>query len=135
MEIRNLVTQTEKVEADVAIVNHVNEKLVNLLTETEHQCWTSAQNSRRECLEVVGIPTFIASDLLEANVSKVFDKFRVCAEVKDIQACYCLKDRTIIKFSNRKGSLKIFLVKKDLKLLGQTELHFSEDTRVFVQKN
>ena len=37
-EIRDLVPQMKKVEADVVIVKNVNEKLVNQLIETEQQC-------------------------------------------------------------------------------------------------
>ena len=74
-EIRDLVTQMKKVRVDVAIVENVNEKLVNQLTETEQQFWANVQYSRRECLEVVGIPTSIPNDLLEANVSKINLKF------------------------------------------------------------
>ena len=81
-EIRDLATQMKKVEADVAIVKNVNQKLVNQLIETEWQCWDNAQYSRRECLEIVGIPTSIPNDLLEANVSKVFGKLGVHVEGK-----------------------------------------------------
>ena len=48
-EIRGLVTQMKKVDADVAIVKNVNEKLVNQLIEIQRQCWGNAQYSRREC--------------------------------------------------------------------------------------
>ena len=44
--IRDLVTQMKKVEADVAIVKNVNEKLVNQLIETEQHCWANTQYSR-----------------------------------------------------------------------------------------
>ena len=74
-KIRDLVTQMKKVRVDVAIVENVNEKLVNQLTETEQQFWANVQYSRRECLEVVGIPTSIPNDLLEAYVSKINLKF------------------------------------------------------------
>ena len=113
-EIGDLVTQLEKVDADVAIVKNVNEKLVNQLIETERQCWVNVQYLRRECLEVVGTPTSIPSYLLEGNISKVFDKLGVHVEGKGIQACHRLKDndRVIVKFSSRKGSLKILLVNK-----------------------
>ena len=40
----------KNVEADVATVKNVNEKLVNQLIETEQQCCAKAQYSRRECL-------------------------------------------------------------------------------------
>ena len=119
-KIRDLVIQMEKVEADVAIVKNVSEKLFNQLIETERQCWANAQYSRREFLEVVAIPTAIPNDLLEANVPNVFDKLGVHVKGKDIQACNCLKDndKAIVKFSNRKDSLQILRVKKDLKIFG-----------------
>ena len=106
-KIRDPVAQMKKVEADVAIVKNVNEKLVNQLTETGQQCWANAQYPRRECLEVIGIPTSIPNDSLEANITKVFDKLGVHVEGKDILACHRLKDndRVIIKLSNRKDSL------------------------------
>ena len=121
-EIRDDVTQMKKVEADVVIVKNGNQKLLNQLTEAERQCSANAQYSRRECLEIVEIPTSILKDL-EANVSKVFGKLGVHVEGKDIQACHRLKDndRTIVKFSNRKESFQILRVKKDLKSLNPTE--------------
>ena len=135
-KIRDLVIQMEKVEADVAIVKNVSEKLFNQLIETERQCWANAQYSRREFLEVVAISTTIPKDLLEANVSNVFDKLGVHVKGKDIQACNCLKDndKAIVKFSNRKDSLQILRVKKDLKSLDPTELDFPEGTRVFISE-
>ena len=83
-EIRDLVVQMKKVEADVAIMKNVNEKLVNQLIETERQCWANAQY-------------FIPNDSSEANISKVSDKLGVHIEGKDIQACHRLKynDRAI----------------------------------------
>ena len=136
-EIRDLAAQMKNVEADVAIVKNVNEKLVNQLIKTERQCWASAQYSRRECLEVVGIPTSITNDSLEANITKVFDKLGVHVEGKDIQACHRLKnnDRVIIKLSNRKDSLQVLRVKKDLKSLDPTELDFPEGTRIFINES
>ena len=136
-EIRDLVAQMKKVEADVAIVKNVNEKLVNQLIETKRQCWANARYSRRECLEIVGIPTSISNDSLETNISKVFDKLGMHVEGKDIQACHRLKDnhQVIIKFSNRKDSLQVLRVKKDLKSLDPTELDFSEGTRIFINES
>ena len=88
-EIRDLAVQMKKVEADVAIVKNVNKKLliinVNQLIETERQCWANSQYSRRECLEVVGIPTSIPKDSLEANISK--------AKVSDVINLECMPRR------------------------------------------
>ena len=45
-----------------------------------------------------------------------------------MDACHRLKDndRAIVKFSNRKDSLPILRVKKDLNSLDPTELYFPE---------
>ena len=43
LEIRDLVAQMKKVEADAVIVKNVNEKLVSQLIETERPCWANAQ--------------------------------------------------------------------------------------------
>ena len=98
---------------------------------------SNAQYSRRECSEVVGIPTSIPNDSLETNISRVFDKLGVNVEGNDIQACHCLKDndKVIIKFSNRKDSLQVLRVKKDLKSLDPTELDFPEGKRIFINEN
>ena len=95
-------------------MKNVNQKLLNQLIETEQQCLANAQYSRRECLEVVGIPTSVPNDSLEANISKVFDKLGVHVKGKDIQAFHRLKDndRVIIKFITGKTAFKFFVSKK-----------------------
>ena len=72
---------------------------------------------------VVGIPNSIPNDLLKANVSKYFDKRRVHVKSKDNQSCHGLKDNdwVIVNFSNRKSSLQILHVKKNLKSLDPTD--------------
>ena len=72
--------------------------------------------------------------LLEANVSKVFDKFGVHVEGKDIEACHH-NDQAIVKFSYRKGSLQVLRVKKDLKSMDPTELDFPEGTEIFINES
>ena len=68
LKFRELVTQMKKVEADIATVKNVNEKLGNQLIETKQQCWANPQYSRHECLEVVGIPTSIPNNSLETSI-------------------------------------------------------------------
>ena len=62
------------------------------------------------------------------------DKIGVHVEGKDIQECHHLKDndRVIIKFSDRKDSLQVLCVKKDLNSLDLTVLDFPEGTRIFI---
>ena len=85
-------------------------------------------------LEAVGILASIPNDSFEANISKILDKIGVHVEGKDMQVCQRLKDndRVIIKFSNRKDSLEVLRVKKDLKSLDPTELDFPGHRRIFI---
>ena len=46
----------EKVEPDVIITKQVNSKLYDKIKFLERQCWANEQYSRRECLEISGVP-------------------------------------------------------------------------------
>ena len=69
---------------------------------------------------------YIPNDSLEADISKIFDKLGVRAEVKEIQVRHRLKDndRAIIKLSNRKDNLQVLCVNEDLKSLDLTGYDF-----------
>ena len=99
-EVKNLLDHSKKLEADVAIVRNVNDKLVESAVLTERQCWENAQYSRRDTLEVVGIPMSVRDYVLEQKVCDVIQKIGVDICDRDIQASHRLKDkdRTIVKF-------------------------------------
>ena len=84
----------------------------------ERQCWANAQYSRRECLEVVGIPDSVQNNELEDKVLIIFKKIGSEVSPSDIEACHRLKkdnDKVIVKFSRRKDCEHIMSGKKDLK--------------------
>ena len=124
-------------EADIAVVKTVNDRLVERVIKTERQCWENAQYSRRDTLEIVGIPNSVGNSVLEEPVRDVFKKIGAEIEERDVQACHRLKEkeRTIVKFVNRKDCLRILRVKKDLKSLDPTELDFPENTKIFINKS
>ena len=107
-EVKDLLAHSKKLEADVAIVRNVNSKLVERVVAAERQY------SRSNTVEVVGIPMFIRDNVLEQEVCDVFQEIGVDICDRDIQACHCLKDkdRTIVKFTNRKDCLQILRVKR-----------------------
>ena len=73
-EVKKLSRQaySKKLEADVAIVKNVNSRLIQQLVQTERQCWENAQYSRREYLELIGIPTSVKNDVLEEKYVAFF---------------------------------------------------------------
>ena len=136
-EIKDTLTYLKKLEADIAVVKTVNDRLVERVIETERQCWENAQYSRRDTLEIVGIPNSVGNSVLEETVRDVFKKIGVEIDERDVQACHRLKEkeRTIVKFVNRKDCLQILRVKKDLKSLDPTELDFPENTKIFINES
>ena len=135
-EIKEINNHLNKLEADVAVTKNVNSRLVDQLVETERQCWANAQYSRRECLEVVGIPTSVKDDALEDKVLNVFREIGVEIGQRDIQACHRVKNnRTIVKFSNRKDYLQILRVNKQLKYLDCSLCNFPDGTKIFVNES
>ena len=54
----------------------------------ERQCWANAQYSRRECLELVGVPCSVSDGDLERKVLKIFEKVGCPIEGNNIEACH-----------------------------------------------
>ena len=136
-EIKDTLTHLKKLEADIAVVKMVNDRLVERIVKTERQCWENAQYFRRGTLEIVGILGSIDNSVLEETVRGIFGKIGVQVDEQDIQACHRLKEkeRTIVKFANRKDCLQILRVKKDLKFLDPTELDFPESTKIYINES
>ena len=55
-ELKELQTDFRKLKSDLAISQNVNDKLTKQLILNERKCWANEQHSRRECLEISGIP-------------------------------------------------------------------------------
>ena len=86
----------------------------------ERQCWANAQYSRRECLELVGVPGSVSDGDLEEKVLKIFEKVGCPVEGNNIEACHRISkknERIIVKFSRRKDCQNVFNAKKELRKL------------------
>ena len=123
-------------EADIAVARTVNDRLVERVVKIERQWWENAQFCRRDTLEIIGIPRSIGNSVLEETVRRVFKRIGVEINERDVQACHRLKEkeRTIVKFVNRKDCLQILRVKKELKSLDPTELDFPQNTKSFINE-
>ena len=67
-EIRKFNGNFVKLESEINIVKKVNKLLNKKVIDIERQCWDNAQYSRRECLEVAGIPRDVSDENLESKV-------------------------------------------------------------------
>ena len=85
-----------------------SERIINL----ERDLHKMEQHSRRECIEIAGIPPSITNDLLEEHVLLIFSKtyHRLGST-----------DRTIVKLSNREDAVKLLENKNKLKYVDLCE--------------
>ena len=86
----------------------------------ERQCRANEQYSRRESLEISGVPESVAVNDLEGKVLKLLGKIDVEVHPDHIEACHWKKynaglKKVIIKISRRKDADKIRRAKKKLK--------------------
>ena len=77
IEVKDLLAYSKKLEAYLAIVRNVNSKLEDRVVAIKRPCLENAQYSRRDTLEVVGIPTSIRENVLEQKVCDVFQEIDV----------------------------------------------------------
>ena len=108
-ELLNLKNKYTQLESDLEISRNVNNKLVDQVTRLERKYWESEQYSKRECIEISGIPQSIGQIDLEMTVLKVFDKIDAPVDPQNIETCHRLKsdvngrsNKVIMKFSKRK---------------------------------
>ena len=73
-EVRKLNDSVSQLCSELAVTKNVNDLLLTRLTTSERQCWANAQYSRRECLDIVGIPHEVSVEVLEEKVLKIFGK-------------------------------------------------------------
>ena len=105
------------------------------VADLERQCWANAQYSRRECLEVAGIPRSVDDNSLEEKLIQVFEKVGCSIEYSNIEVCHRItkkNDRVIVKFSNRKDWQRVLSVKKNLKKLKMEDIGLTGDNKGFI---
>ena len=137
-EIRKLNHNFKKLEGELIVSKKVYSELQKHIIQLKKQCWTNAQYSRRECLELVGIPSSIEHDQLEDKVVEIFNKVGCNIMKEYFEACHQIgknNDRVIIKFSKRKECLQVLSVKKDLKNLDMVDIGLPENCKVFVNQS
>ena len=98
----------------------VYNNLVKQICILERECAANEQYSRRECLEISGIPDSIPNNNLEDTVLKIFNETGVTVNLRDVEVCHRLNQKAnpkkvIIKLSKRKDVARVMNNKKKLK--------------------
>ena len=66
-------------------------KLKKKVLSLEQQTWSNSQYSRRECLELSGIPETIENKDLEGTVLGIFEKLDVMVDPGNVEDCHWIK--------------------------------------------
>ena len=132
-----LTENYKKLESDVSVSKTVSSLLTDQMNNVEKQCWGNAQYSRRECLEVVGIPSLIKIKDLEGKVCSVFNRIGVAINPDDIEACHRLHNdkETIVKFSRCKLWKQVLREKKELKNVDPSKFDLPKGSALFINES
>ena len=118
-DIGELKYKFEKLESELAVSKSVISNLFKIIITLERQCCANNQYSRRECLEISGIPESIENKDLENLTLQIFEKIDISVDAGNIEDCQQVKTqrskKVIIKLSRRKDANKIRSEKKKLK--------------------
>ena len=114
--VDNLSGKLDLVESTLVVTKTVNDNLLNRITTLERSLHAQEQYSRRECLEIVGIPVSINDKNLQPTICNILNEIDVPCGPEDLEDCHRIKgDRTIVKFSSRRKSSEALRKKKKLK--------------------
>ena len=90
----------------------------------KRKCWENEQHSKREGIEISGIPESIKPIDLENAVLCVIEKVAASVDPEDIEASYRFKSddngrisKVFVKFSKRNEMARVMNKKGSLKLL------------------
>ena len=123
-DLSGLKSSFSKLEADIQVTRNINSKLPERLVTMGRRCYANEQYSRRECLEISGIPESVANNGLESNVLKILEEIDVPINPTFVEDCHRLPSKgspvkVIIKLNRRKDIRRILLNKNILKNLNQ----------------
>ena len=136
-EVQKVNTNFELLKSDFSVTRIENNSLSERLIALERQCWANAQYSRRECLEITGIPSSVSDKDLEEVVCKAITKAGVDITPDDIEDCHRVgnKGQTIIKFGKRKVSRQVLSVRKDLNKVKMSDIDLTGQSTLYINQS
>ena len=113
-----LQTKFTKLEADLNKSRNVNSKLSDRVINVERKCFANEQYSRRECLEISGIPRSVKDNELETKVLSILEEIDAPVNLGLVEDCHRIPSKgnlkkVILKLNLRKDARKVLLKKKN----------------------
>ena len=73
-EIRKLNNNFSNLESKLSVTKQINYFFLHRLVNIEHHCQANVEYSRRECLDIIDIPSEVEADILEEKAADIFEK-------------------------------------------------------------
>ena len=139
-ELTSLRDRFTKMKLQLLVTRRVNDNLVKQNRILERKCAANEQYSRRECLEISGIPDSIPNNNLEETVLKIFNETGVTVNSRDVEACHRLNQKAnpkkvIIKLSKRKDVARVMNNKKKLKSMKPQNIGLPSGCKIYINEN
>lgn len=141
--IKHLLKENERLKERVKVLEDNTEEYQCNLIDVESQSQQLEQYTRRNNLEISGIPNTVSDKDLESKCISILNSVDIKASSDEIEACHRLPARnnqpktTIIKFTNRKIVESACSKEKRIKLknCNKIELGLPENTELYFNEN
>ena len=136
--ITQLHSTNEKIRSELAVVKNVNKKLEVRIINLEKNQAKSEQYSRRNNIELSGIPNDIPEDNLDKVLIDICHDSGLEIEPKDIEGCHRLPVSRYIRDSNKRLIVKFVTRKHETILQNKKSIsskdfsHLDANGKVFV---
>ena len=107
----------------------MNSNLCKKITTLERQCLANNQYSRRECLEISGIPENIENKDLENLTLQIFEQIDISVDPENVEDCHWVKTQRS-SYSDEKMLTRF--VRKKKKLKGKNLTSLGINTPVYI---
>ena len=119
---------------ELCVSRQIGSKRRVQIVSLERHCWSNFKHSRRECLELSGLPASLENSELEDTALKLFKKLDLEIDSSNIEDCHWLpskgQKRVIIKFSKWKDANSIWRAKKNLKGMDLSSIGFRSPVHI-----
>ena len=116
-QLKSVEMRLSQLESTLTVSTNTSYLLSKRVKKLEVDLLNSQQYSRRECIEIDGIPKSTKDSDLESSFVDILKEIDITVNpITDIQACHRIGNRgtVIIKLTNRKNVGKILSKKKNL---------------------
>ena len=139
LEIQELRKEILQIKETVKEIKEFNPQrgIEKRLISIERRIAEQEQYSRRECIEIVGLPQNINGEDLENRVVETFDTAGVKVRRRDFHAIHRLKDRktVIAKLVNRRDAIGILKNKKKLRNLTSNDKKRLNSEKIYINES